>query len=254
MRTLLTEKTDGIGRIVFRRPEARNAVNLAMMEELEHVLDEWERDETLRLVLFRGDRRAFVSGGDLDEFHRLDREGILPVMKRMGRILQRISEWEVITMSVVEGPAVGGGCELAASTDFCIASERALFGMIQVKLGITSGWGGGSRLMKKIGISPALELLLTGERISAGRAWELGLVDRILPEDSFEEKLNVFIRRFADAPVEVVRAYKQLARQVRDGVPASRLTEIEAENCAAGWNSDRHRQAVESFLRKTRKS
>jgi enoyl-CoA hydratase/carnithine racemase len=252
MRTLLVEKKDGIGWIRFHRPEARNAVNLEMMYELEEIIEEWKKDPDLRVVVFRGDRTAFVSGGDIAEFHQMSREEIQPVMRRMGAILERIGEWEVVTVSAIEGPAVGGGCEIAVSTDLCLASERAIFGMIQVNLGITTGWGGGSRLLRKIGISSGLELLLTGERISGTRAWELGLVDRLLPDERFDEELHSYIRRLSEAPPEVVQAYKRLAIEVGRGVPSSELFVKESENCASGWNTERHRKAVESFLRRTR--
>ncbi len=253
MRTLLVSKSDGIGWIRFHRPEVRNAVNLQMMEELENILKKWADDEEIGVIVFSGDERAFVSGGDVEEFHRLSGREIYPVMKRMGGILERIYQLDAITISAVEGVAVGGGCEIVASCDFCLASGQAKFGMIQVSLGITTGWGGASRLCRKIGTGRALELLLTGERISAEKAGEIGLVDRMVPHERFQEEVAAFAKRLAGAPARVRKTYKQIARQVEKGVPSSALYALEAKSCSECWETEEHIRAVESFLSRTRR-
>src|SRR5690606_8349968 len=182
METLRLERYRGVGLIRFHRPEVRNAVNLRMMDELETVLREWRQDDAVRTVLLAGDRHAFVSGGDLSELHRLTREEeIYPVMARMGRLLLELQDLGKPTIAAVEGAAVGGGCEIAVSCDFRLASDRARFGFVQVRLGITSGWGGGTRLLSLLKRSDALYLLLTGEVIDSETALRIGLVDRVFP-------------------------------------------------------------------------
>jgi enoyl-CoA hydratase/carnithine racemase len=231
-----------VGWIQFHRPEVRNAVNLQMMEELEQVLEAWEKDGEIRVVVLT----------DVAQFHIMNGEEIFSVMKRMGRILERLASLDKVTVAAVEGPAVGGGCEIAASCDICLASENALFGMIQVTLGITTGWGGGARLIRKIGTARALELLLTGERISAGKAWRLGLVDHLISRERFAEEVQAFAERIAQAPAAVIRAYKQVARAVSAGASEAELTELEAKHCASLWGSEEHHRAVEAFLKRTR--
>jgi 3-hydroxypropionyl-coenzyme A dehydratase len=252
MQTLLISKQDGIGWIRFHRPEVRNAVNIKMMEEMENVIGKWANDEEIGVIVLSGDERAFVSGGDVEEFHQLTCREIYPVMKRMGEILERIYQLDAITIAAVEGVAVGGGCEIVASCDFCLASDQAQFGMIQVTLGITTGWGGASRLFRKVGTSRGLELLLTGERISSEKALESGLVDRILPHERFREEVAAFAKRLAGVPAKVRKTYKQIARQVEKGVPSSALFSLEAKSCSECWGTEEHRRAVESFLNRTR--
>ncbi|MGA9172830.1 MAG: enoyl-CoA hydratase/isomerase family protein [Thermoactinomyces sp.] len=252
METLVVRKQKQIGWIRFHRPDVRNAVNLAMMGELESVIREWKKDRDLKAIVFFGDERAFVSGGDVAEFHQwTKREEVFPVMRRMGALLEEIAQLDLVTVAAVEGVAVGGGCEIATSCDFCLASPNARFGMIQVRLGITTGWGGAGRLMRKIGRSRALSCLLTGKMLNAAEAKELGLVDDLLPQDGFRSHVERYVERLTEAPAPVIRAYKQIARQVESDQVQSTY-EIEAEHCAVCWESDEHRLAVESFLNRTR--
>lgn len=253
METLQVKKTGKTGWIRFNRPAVRNAVNLKMMEELESIWDEWEKDEQLQAVVFYGDEKAFLSGGDVEEFHQMTKqEEIQPVMQRMGKWLERIYRSRLLSIAAVEGAAVGGGCEFTASCDFCLASDTARFGMIQVNLHITSGWGGASRLMKKIGPSQALSVLLSGEVMDAQKAYEKGLVDQLWERDFFWEEAKRFVQSLVKGSPEVTARYKSLASSVREGKDTSELFLKEAENCAILWESENHYQAVSDFLKRTR--
>jgi len=254
MKTLLVDEKGAIAWVRFHRPDVRNAVNLSMLEELENLTEHWMKSESVKVVVFAGDDRAFVSGGDLEEFHKREtKEEIFPVMRRMGALLQKWEQMDAITVAAVEGPAVGGGCEIVASCDFCLAAETALFGMIQVKLGITTGWGGASRLMHKIGVPRALEMLLTGKRIAAVEAKEWGLVDQLVSKDAFSQEVEAFASQIAAAPRKAIQTYKHIARQVKKGVPSAELFELEADSCSTLWETKEHRHAVDSFLQRTRK-
>ncbi|MBS7530261.1 enoyl-CoA hydratase/isomerase family protein [Hazenella sp. IB182353] len=254
MNTLITHKKDGIGWIQFHRPAVRNAVNQEMMAELEHVITEWEQDETLQVVVLYGDEKAFVSGGDVEAFHQIHtKEEIYPVMKRMGDLLQRISELKCITIAAVEGIAVGGGCEVVTSCDFCLASKKAKFGMIQSRIAITTGWGGASRLMNKIGKPNALKMLITGEVIDVERAKEMQLVDEVIESSHFLEEVQVFAQQFVLPSPMIGRAYKEVALALEQGTPLSAFAKIEATNCADCWEAEEHVQAVERFLAKRNK-
>jgi enoyl-CoA hydratase/carnithine racemase len=253
MQTLLTKVQDGVGWIRFHRPEVRNAVNMKTMEELEQVLTQWEQDRDIKVIVFEGNEKAFVSGGDVEEFsQKIKQSEIYPVMERMGSILEYIHQFPKITIAAVEGVAVGGGCEIVTSCDFCLASEHALFGFIQVHLGITTGWGGASRLLHKIGSSRGLELLLTGERISSERALEIGLVDKRFSYEKFQREVAAFAYRLATVPDLIIQTYKQIARKVEQGQLSSSLYTLEAESCSKLWETEAHREAVDSFLSRTR--
>lgn len=253
MQTLLVEEKGEIVWVRFHRPEVRNAVNLLMMSELEQLTEQWINEQKVKVVIFCGNERAFVSGGDLEEFHKREKkEEIFPVMRRMGKLLTKWEEMNVITIALVEGAAVGGGCEIATSCDFCFASKSATFGMIQVKLGITTGWGGATRLMHKIGVPRALDLLLTGKRITAEKAYEIGLVDYLVAKDIYQE-VEDYAKQLSNAPHKAIKAYKAIAKMVKKGALSSDLFELEADSCAILWETEEHRQAVEEFLQRTRK-
>ncbi|MEW9034129.1 MAG: enoyl-CoA hydratase/isomerase family protein, partial [Planifilum fimeticola] len=227
---------------------------LRMMDELEEVLREWREDDAIKAVMLTGDRHAFVSGGDLSEFHRLTREEeIYPVMARMGRLLLELQDLGKPTIAAIEGTAVGGGCEIAVSCDFRLASDRARFGFIQVRLGITSGWGGGTRLLSLLKRSDALYLLLTGEVIDSETALRIGLVDRIFPSgEEFAGAAWDFAERVASAPLGVIREYLAIANRVcRGGLSRHEMAELESRSCARLWETPEHRSAVEAFLKKS---
>lgn len=253
METIQLERYRSIGHIRFHRPEVRNAVNVRMMEELEQVLREWREDDAIKAVMLTGDRHAFVSGGDLSEFHRLTREEeIYPVMARMGRLLTELQDLGKPTIAAIEGAAVGGGCEIAVSCDFRLASDRARLGFIQVRLGITSGWGGGTRLLSQLKRSDALYLLLTGEVIDSETALRIGLVDRIFPSGEFVSSAWDFAERIVSAPVGVIREYLAIANRVRQGgMSWDKMIDLESRACSRLWDTPEHRSAVEAFLKKS---
>jgi 3-hydroxypropionyl-coenzyme A dehydratase len=248
MNTLRTVVTNRVGWIRFHRPHVRNAVNGVMMDELEEQLTRWQNDDHVSVLVLAGDERTFVSGGDLSEFHALTtEEAVYPVMERMGRILDLLQQWGKPTVAAVEGTAVGGGCEIAASCDFRLASERASFGFIQSRLGITSGWGGGSRLLEQVPRDRALFWLMTGERFDARMAQRWGWVTEVLSANRFEEEVQQFAEKLARTSLSVLKAYLQLSRLS----PDTDRTDWEARSCARLWESDEHQQAVEDFLRRT---
>ncbi|MDR6224822.1 enoyl-CoA hydratase/isomerase family protein [Desmospora profundinema] len=248
MNTLRTSIENGVGWIRFHRPHVRNAVNGEMMDELDRQLMVWKDDEEVRVLVLAGDEKTFVSGGDLAELHALTtEEDVYPVMHRMGRVLEVLRNWGKPTLAAVEGTAVGGGCEIAASCDFRLASDRASFGFIQSKLGITSGWGGGSRLLEQVPRDRALLWLMTGERFDAGTAQRWGWVTEVLPVDGFERGVQQFAERLTRTSLPVLRAYLELSRLP----PKTDRVDWEARSCARLWESDEHMQAVEQFLKRT---
>ncbi|MCS1350603.1 enoyl-CoA hydratase/isomerase family protein [Mechercharimyces sp. CAU 1602] len=250
METLRTSIKNGVGWVVFTRPHVRHAVNQEMMAELEEVIVAYESNTEVKVIVFTGDERTFVSGGDLSEFHQKETyEDIFPLMKRMNNCLQKLREIHKPTIAAVEGVAVGGGCEIAVSCDLIYASEHASFGFIQVLLGITSGWGGGTRLLQKIGTNKALPLLLSGERITSREAERIGLADRIFPSTGFLEMMQIEAERLTQASLPVIQAYMKMARAVEEREEREFFLH-ESHSCSLLWESPEHRNAVDAFLQK----
>lgn len=250
MSTLIIRKNGPVWWIRFHRPAVRNAVNLQMMNELEQVLIEIEHDLQCKVVILSGDEQAFVSGGDVNELHQYEhKEEIQPIMERMSRILGRVRQLNALTIACVEGVAVGGGCEIVATCDLCFAAPAAGFGMIQVNLGITTGWGGARSLMQKVGPAAALSMLLTGQILSAGEAKEKGLVDELIEDKPVQEAVQTFANQVAKAPAPIIAFYKKQAQEVKQDISANQ----EAEQCALLWETAEHHQAVQAFLERRQK-
>jgi enoyl-CoA hydratase/carnithine racemase len=247
MKTLFVSQKNGVGTIQFNRPEKANSVNEKMVEELEHIID-WFDEEKLKVIVFRGNSDVFVSGGDIEQHQSLSGEQVYPELLRVGALLEKISRLDAVTIVAVQGKAIGGGCEIIASCDFCFASDSATFQFIQARLGIPTAWGGASRLMYKIGTKKALYLLLFAEQISSMDAERIGLVDAIFPDDEFDKSLMKFTKKLAELPMPVINTLKHIAHQVEDGLPASQIYPLEAKACSECWDLDKHQRAVKFIL------
>ena len=181
--TLIYEQKESTGIITLSRPERLNALNRQLFMELNSLLDDVEADRAVRVVLITGAGRAFSAGADIKE--RVEYEDNLEMQRSLGGpVFRRLERLDKIIVAVINGYAVGGGCELALACDLRIASDQARFSQPEVKLGILPGSGGTQRLPRLIGVARALEMMLLGEPITARQALEWGLVNRVVPHAS----------------------------------------------------------------------
>jgi len=175
----LTVERGVVTLLMVNRPDQRNAIDFSTMDELEEVLTILERDESLRALVLTGGGDTFVSGGDLKDFLVLvTAEDGQRMARRMGNILSRVSRLPVPVIAALNGPAVGGGTEVALACDLRVAATNAYFSFRQVTMGIMTAWGGAPRLLALLGFSRSLYYLLTAERITPEQALQLGLVQR----------------------------------------------------------------------------
>ena len=158
--TIRYEKQDQIALVTIDRPEALNALNSAVITELEQVVADLEADREIRAMILTGQGRSFVAGADIGEQYPLDLSSGRRWGRRGSALLRRIERLEFPTIAAVNGFALGGGCELAMSCDIILASEKAKFGQPEVGLGITPGFSGTQRLPRRVGIAKAKELIL----------------------------------------------------------------------------------------------
>src|SRR5918994_3855374 len=180
------EVDDGLAIITIDRPHARNAISLETMDQLEKALDGAEG--ACALVITGAGDRAFVSGGDLKELSALRTELDASSMAwRMRTICDRISGFPGPTIAALNGHALGGGAEFAVSADIRLAADDIKIGFNQVTLEIMPAWGGAERLAALVGYSRALLLAGTGTVLDAAEAERIGLVDRVLPRESFDD-------------------------------------------------------------------
>ncbi|MBT5072312.1 MAG: enoyl-CoA hydratase [Kordiimonadaceae bacterium] len=189
--SILVEKHESVGLITLNRPDALNAFNNEMMDELTVALKEFEKDDTIRAMVLTGSEKAFAAGADIKE---MNTKTYMDVYKQEFVT----SNWEEVTrcrkpvIAAVSGYALGGGCELAMMCDFIIAAESAKFGQPEISIGVIPGAGGTQRLTRLVGKSKAMEMILTGRLMDADEAERCGLVSRIVEADQLlDEALKV---------------------------------------------------------------
>lgn len=249
--TILREVMEGVALITFNRPEVRNALNLEMIEELARVLEQYRRDPAVKVVVFTGAGDAFVSGGDLAQFGTAGGgEGVYPLLRKAADLLEQIDQYPKPTIAMINGTALGGGCELAISCHFRFASETAEIGFVQIGLHITTGWGGGSRLLDKLGEAQALTMLLTGQRFRAAEAERLGFVDAVYAPERLRAEVLAFAGKIADKPLAGIEAYLRLLAWKRSGTAREKRVQQEIVQCAGLWGSTEHIAAIQRYLPK----
>jgi enoyl-CoA hydratase len=202
---LLYSTTESIATIVINRPAVRNALNAATLDDLQAAVEHVGNDSSIRVVIVTGaGDRAFVAGADISEIAALTSEEGQRFARRGQSIFDAVETLGKPVIAAVNGYALGGGCELAMACTLRIASENAMFGQPEVKLGIIPGYGGTQRLSRLVGKSHALELLLTGEMISAAEALRVGLVNHVVPSSELQSTAEALAKKImANAPQAV---------------------------------------------------
>ena len=212
LETLLYEVDDGIAVITVNRPDKLNALNALVLHELSQAFHQARSDGAVQGVVLTGaGAKSFVAGADIQQFPDLDALEGHRFALRGQAVFNRIEEMPKPVVAAVNGYALGGGCELALACHLRIASENASFGQPEVNLGILPGYGGTQRLPRLVGRGIATELILTAERISAQRAYEIGLVNRVVPQGNLLETAKEIIATIAaKAPLAVGMALEAL--------------------------------------------
>ena len=212
LETLLYEVDDGIAVVTINRPDTLNALNALVIHELSQAFHQARSDSAVRGVVLTGaGAKSFVAGADIKQFPDLDALEGHRFALRGQAVFNRIEEMPKPVVAAVNGYALGGGCELALACHLRVASENASFGQPEVTLGIIPGYGGTQRLPRLVGRGLATELILTAERISAQRAYEIGLVNRVVPlADLLETAKEIIATITAKAPLAVGMALEAL--------------------------------------------
>ncbi len=237
----------GVLTITLHRPEALNALNTKLLEELVEQLQLAEDDDAIGAVVITGSARAFAAGADVREMASLDAVGVLKD--------PRVDYWKQVTafkkplIAAVNGFCFGGGCELAMHADIIIAGEDAKFGQPEIKLGIMPGAGGTQRLLRSVGKSLAMQMVLTGEPITAEQAMSAGLISEItIPEITLERAQAVAAQISRHAPIAVQMAKDALLKAFDTDLSSGLLYERKAFTLLAA-TEDRN-EGINAFLEK----
>ena len=252
---ILLAEADGVATLVLNRPEKLNAFDDAMRGQFLAAIETVAARSGIRALVITGAGRAFCAGGDVAYMVRLKQEGAsyeggLGTLVQAGTTaIARIASLPFPTIACVNGPAAGGGCNLALACDLRIASERASFGQSFVKIGMHTDWGGSYSLPRLVGLSKALELCWLGDMVEATEALRIGLVNRVVPHERLDEETRALAVRLATAPQTSVRAAKHNLRASM----ARTLDEcLEAEYEAQGacWKSPDSDEGGRAFVEK----
>lgn len=250
MAEFVTYEQDGfVGVITINRPQALNALNSKVLEDLAEVFGAVDLETTRALILTGAGEKSFVAGADIGEMSSLTKAEGEAFGKKGNDIFRMIETFPIPVIAAVNGFALGGGCEIAMSCDIRIASENAIFGQPEVGLGITPGFGGTQRLARLIGDGMAKQLIYTAKNIKADEALRIGLVNAVYPQEELlaaAEKMAGQIA--ANAPI-AVRACKKAIGDGRQ-VNIDEALVIEEKLFGSCFESEDQREGMANFLRK----
>src|ERR687895_2993982 len=249
--TLALEKRERVAIITINRPEKRNALNIKTREEGAALLEELRNDSSVGVVVFTGaGDKAFIAGADIAEF--AGRTSITQRDVMMSRSLfTAIDTFPKPIIAMINGFCLGGGCELALACDLRVAGENAKFGQPEINLGIIPGGGGTQRLTRLVGEGKAMELILTGDIIDAQTAYNLGLVNMVVPAADLEAKTMELANRIAEkSPVALRMAKEAVKTASRANLDEGVRREVDL--FALCFSSQDKDEGVTAFLEKRR--
>lgn len=218
---VLVEHRGRVAVLQLNRPEALNALSPEMMELLLAELVALDGDVGVGAVVIAGHDRAFVAGADIKSMQHRSLADVLAAPS--SRFWFRLSQIEVPLVAAVSGPALGGGCELALACDLVVASETAVFSQAEIKVGILPGGGGSQRLARTIGKHKAMEMILTGRRVTATEAELLGFVNRVVQPDRWREAAIELAAEVAAGPPIASRLAKKAVLSAEEGPLSSAM-------------------------------
>jgi enoyl-CoA hydratase len=247
--TLLVTSAERVATITINRPDKRNALNAAVRRDVIAALDELRAAADVRVVIFTGaGDRAFIAGADIGEF--ADRT---PLQQRdvmnERRVFDEIAAFPKPTIAMINGFALGGGCELAMACDIRIAARSARLGQPEIRLGIIPGGGGTQRLPRLVGAGRALRMILSGELIDADEAFRTGLVDTLVDDADLLHHTTALARQIAAASPVALRLAKAAVSAAME-TPLSAGLALERELFITAFASEDRREGVTAFLEK----
>lgn len=246
---LLFKKSDNIGILSINRPKALNALNTEVLKELDKAIDLIEEDNEVHIIIITGEGRAFVAGADIAEMKDMDTARAREFAKTGSKVFRKIELLEKPVIAAVNGFALGGGCELSMSCDIRIASDKAKFGQPEVGLGIIPGFSGTQRLARLVGLGKAKEIIYTANMISAQEAYEIGLVNKVVPFESLMDEVISLAKKIDSNGQIAVRLAKT---SINRGIETDIETGIAIEKDLFGicFSTEDQKEGMEAFLEK----
>jgi enoyl-CoA hydratase len=221
-----------VARITLDRPEKRNALSIALSDELIGALGRVQESTAVKVLVIQGAGETFCAGDDITEMHAWgDANGVMRRVRLYQAMANALEELDKITVAAVDGFAVGGGLEITMACDFVVATRRARWGMPEVDVGITPGWGGTTRMARLIGRRMTKEVNLLGALHPAARAVQLGLWNRVVSDGQLDAEVDALVRVLLSKNQQAVRQLKFI---INRGVEADLYTAQGFETLSAG--------------------
>ncbi|WP_019152900.1 enoyl-CoA hydratase/isomerase family protein [Robertmurraya massiliosenegalensis] len=244
----IEERENGILSFTITRPKKRNAVNFEVMDGLKEALQLARTSNIKALVLTGEGNEAFCSGGDLSQFHELQTaEQAYQMLSKMGELLYELMMFPKPTIALINGVAIGGGCEIATACDFRIARKGIKAGFVQGKLAITTGWGGGTFLLERMPQSMGMQMLFEAKLFEFEELLDLGFVQYIYEGDRWEG-LRETLGSALNMEGTVLTAYKEILIRKWEKLDLKERIEQEIRQCAELWGKEAHHKQVDKFL------
>ncbi|SFJ54931.1 enoyl-CoA hydratase/isomerase family protein [Thermoflavimicrobium dichotomicum] len=245
---IVISKESQLGVIKINRPEVRNALDSETLKEMEKALELFEKDEEVGVIVFTGaGEKSFAAGADIRQLQK--KNALDALLPGMSGVYQRIENASKVTIAAINGFALGGGCELALACDIRIAARHAKIGLPELNLAIIPSAGGTQRLTRLIGKGRALEMILTGEMITAEKAEQIGLVSQVVP---IEELWTAVKEKAAKILSKGPLAVRLAKIAVNQGADLDIHTALTLEKLAQGilFNSEDKKEGCQAFLEK----
>ena len=244
---LLERPAEGVVLLRINRPEARNALNLAVRKLLAKHLAELGEDTTTRAIVLTGNEKSFAAGADIKE---MAEAGTIEMLQRgVHKLWRAIAGCPKPVIAAVSGYALGGGCELAMTCDIIVAGESARFGQPEVNIGIIPGGGGTQRLPRAVGKYKAMKYILTGEQFSSKEALDMGLVSEVVPDPEVEGRAIDLARQIAALPPLAIQLAKEAVLAGMEA-PLSSALALETKSLQILFSSQDQKEGMRAFIEK----
>lgn len=242
---------DGIGYLIFNRPSQLNAMNREMMDEIITAIEAINDNDNVRVAVITGMGRAFMAGADIKEYGSQTPEQFKAFQDQGIRLYKAIENAPKPWIAAVNGFALGGGFEIALSCDIILANETAKMGLPEVFLSLVPGGGGTQRLIQRIGINRAKEMLYTGGQYTAGLLNDWGIVNHVYKEKVFEEEVTRFATKLTRRPALAIKQLKRLAHMSLSPIPFDKKIEEEGKTVTNLFYSEEAQKAIKDFIDKS---
>jgi len=249
-KNILFEVENNVAVITFNRSKVLNAINLETMLEFNGTIHKCKEDENIKAVILTGaGDKAFVAGADVTEFKDKSPQEIMKFLELGQRTLRLMETGSKPVIAAVNGLALGGGMEISMACDIRFASDKVRFGQPEILLGFIPGWGGTQRLARLIGIGRAKELIMSGEQITAQRAYEVGLVNKVFPAEQLMEETRKFAQKLVAMPSFAVKMIKHAINYGYD-LPMDNAVNLEIQCSSQCFSTQDFKEGLAAFLEK----